>query len=684
MVDTEESTWFSTIGSGVFKLSSVKSKTILFDGAGLRSRNEVFSVGGQNNELIVGLGFSRYANISKDLSISVKTTGVDATKSVNNLSSNRLLSIFSLSGGRSLFGFDAFLAVDSKAKLLFLPFIAIKSISRFDENRVLLASAEGVFRLNTSDLSEVDTLFKGRVTAAEVLGSDVYFGRIDGLWKSTSQNPVVVRMDKIWNGFTRRITAIKSDGNAIWVGTSDAGIVRFDGVRVTAFFSEKNGLLSNNCKSLYLQDSILWVGTNKGLSKIDTRKKQYSIINYTIADGLPSNDINAIFVTDSLVYVGTPAGLTFFDERKLTSKSISKLVLEAVTVDSTARMKNGVYQLPHNRNDISFSFVAISFRSAGDIRYHFRVLGLNEEWQSTAINELRFPAMPPGDYVFELYAVNKFGVQSETIQVPFVVDYPFWRQWWFVLLVSLIILSISWWMINRYAAKKSAEAAKELQTQKRLTELEQQALAAQINPHFIFNCLNTIQHFFLSNEKQRANQYLSMFATLVRETLDFSSRQTIRLSEEVEYLRRYIEMEKMRFKEQFNYRFEIDRGIEPDFLEIPSLLLQPYVENAIRHGIRHKTNGGGLLVIRFNLQNDILHCTVTDNGVGRIRAMALKGAQHIEYQSKGMDLGSKRIELLNATDHARTAGITITDLYAEDGTAAGTSVDITIPVKPNK
>lgn len=212
-----------------------------------------------------------------------------------------------------------------------------------------------------------------------------------------------------------------------------------------------------------------------------------------------------------------------------------------------------------------------------------------------------------------------------------------------------------------------------------LAILEQNALQAQMNPHFIFNCLNSIQQFIMLNDKERANKYLTEFANLIRTTFDNSGKKNITVAEEVSYLDKYLDLEQLRYGDNFSYDINIDSSVERDFTEMPAMLLQPYVENCLRHGIRNKKEGKGIIVIRFTQKENALICSVKDNGVGRAAAAVLKSKEHIEYQSKGMQLTERRIQLLN-TGLENNITVDIIDLKNEDDEPCGTEVIIEIPL----
>jgi len=287
--------------------------------------------------------------------------------------------------------------------------------------------------------------------------------------------------------------------------------------------------------------------------------------------------------------------------------------------------------------------------------------------------------LPAANYTLQLYAVNKYGVKSNTITIAFLIAAPFWKTIWFYLLLSALVITGIVWVFNKRNKRTRRRLEEKNNFQKQFAILEQQALQSQMNPHFIFNCLNSIQQYILTNEKEKANQYLTGFASLIRQTLYISAQKSITVAEEASYLRRYLDMERMRFGDSFNYNIYVDETANIDHVHIPALLLQPYVENCLRHGIRYKQEGMGEITISFTQKGNYLSCIIKDNGIGRDKAAAFKSKQHIEYQSRGMSLTSKRVELLNAISEQKMS-VTVTDLKNNDNTSAGTLVEINIPI----
>jgi len=202
-----------------------------------------------------------------------------------------------------------------------------------------------------------------------------------------------------------------------------------------------------------------------------------------------------------------------------------------------------------------------------------------------------------------------------------------------------------------------------------------------MNPHFIFNCLNSIQQFVIDKDVAGANRFITGFAALIRQTLDNSGKSYITVAEEESFLRSYLDLEKSRFEDKFDYQITVAGAIRKEQVSLPHLLLQPYVENCIRHGIMHKKEGKGQINIRFELMDDYLVCQVEDNGIGRQKAAAYKRDGMMNHESKGTSLTGQRINLMNKKRQSDIL-LDITDIFDNDGNIAGTKVTVRVPLLP--
>jgi LytS/YehU family sensor histidine kinase len=299
---------------------------------------------------------------------------------------------------------------------------------------------------------------------------------------------------------------------------------------------------------------------------------------------------------------------------------------------------------------------------------------LNEgAWQKTDKNNIEL-RLASGTYNIQIRGMKRDGTpSSKTESISIYIKTPFWQSgiFWTVVVISFFIISLLI-LEARNKQKRKAEVEKVI-TEKKLTELEMQALKAQINPHFVFNCLNSIKGFIFDQDYKQADKYLDKFSDLMRSTIDNSDASIISLQSEINYLDNYLQLEKLRFEDKFNYTINVDEDVDKENVFVPAMLLQPYVENAIRHGMRFLEGKKGLININVRKENNFLVCEIDDNGIGREKAAALKSKMHVEYQSKGMNISRRRAELYNIDQ-------LVTDKKDENGNATGTTVTVKIPL----
>jgi len=253
----------------------------------------------------------------------------------------------------------------------------------------------------------------------------------------------------------------------------------------------------------------------------------------------------------------------------------------------------------------------------------------------------------------------------------------------FTLVFIFVISSI---LIINVSLRRNNEKLKSDKIQNKLQQqtvmLEMHILRAQMNPHFIFNCLNAINHFILKNEMETASNYLISFSRLVRLVLNNSRQSLITIEEELSMMRLYLDLEKVRFNNAFDYNIHIEKDLDITSLNMPPLIIQPFVENAIWHGLMHKDDPG-LLSISIRTNNNILICEITDNGIGRKRAYEFKSKSVEIKKSMGIEITKKRLELLNGSFEP-SSFIEIHDLQDKSGIASGTKVVLTFNIESIK
>jgi ligand-binding sensor domain-containing protein len=466
------------------------------------------------------------------------------------------------------------------------------------------------------------------------------------------------------------------------------GVFIYDGHSIDSL-TETDGLSSDliYCMMMDKGAEHLWVGTNQGLSRFDViaygkEKKKY-ITTYGEEEGftgVESNSNGNFLDENGEMWFGTVNGLIHYIPKNFRSN----FAFAKTSITGMRLFYNDTLLLPeleYYENNISFDYVGICLTNPSKVRYRFKLTGWESEYSPpTAERVARYSNLPPGNYTFNVISCNNEGLWTpEPAKFSFVILTPVWkRPWFWMLLTALAVFILSAAILFRIRQIKKKER-QETEAQVALARNELKALRAQMNPHFVFNSLNSIQHFILTNKSADAGKYLNKFARLMRVILNNSEKSVITIREEMEYLQLYLDLEEMRFEGKFKTHIDISGDIDVDYFEIPAMLLQPYVENAILHGLTPK-DGGGILEIKMRLDKNTLVCSVIDNGIGREKAREMRQlSRRKDHKSLGMKITHDRLELINRMNGSQLS-LTVTDLYNKDGSAAGTRVDIFIPV----
>jgi ligand-binding sensor domain-containing protein/two-component sensor histidine kinase len=339
-------------------------------------------------------------------------------------------------------------------------------------------------------------------------------------------------------------------------------------------------------------------------------------------------------------------------------------------------------KLKYNQNFFSIGFSARAFTMSKDVKFRYRLNGFDDWTEATSRRFANYTNVPGGDYIFQLRVANNEGMWNPKIlELPVHIDTAFWLTWWFrsALIIIFVIAVYSLYRYRVGQLKKKQKLKSEYE--KKLANVEMSALLAQMNPHFLFNSLNSIDSYIIRNESKKASEYLNNFARLMRLILQNSRSNYISLKDELEALELYLQMESLRFKNKFSYAIDVDEKLDVNSIVIPPMLIQPYVENAIWHGLMHKTNGEeGKVELGLYKNEDNLLCIIRDNGIGRKKSSELKEQKlNNRKRSMGMQITEDRIEIINKL-YSINASVHIYDMENEQGESKGTRVELTIPV----
>jgi LytS/YehU family sensor histidine kinase len=313
--------------------------------------------------------------------------------------------------------------------------------------------------------------------------------------------------------------------------------------------------------------------------------------------------------------------------------------------------------------------------------------GYVNEWVVLPVSgHARVPAfldnLAPGRYLFRLKAkVGNSDWRVQQTQLEIIITPPFWKTWWFwtsvITALSLLIYLIVKWKVRSVRQKERQKASHE----KELLEMEARALRSQMNPHFIFNCLNSIKSLIQQHEEEKSVTYLTTFSKLIRTLFNNADKKEITLYDELETCKLYLQLEAMRFGSRFSYTVNIDPTLDLKSLQVPALIIQPFIENAIWHGIVPKKEGG-TVDIRVQRENGYVTIVIDDDGIGRTVSQQNRSAGLAEHQSKGVNLTQSRLELDNLL-RQRQATLETIDKFDEQGKPAGTTVMIRITEDPD-
>lgn len=638
-IDDEGTYWFTTLGHGIFKLNSSVIKTIQLKRESGNTLS-VFSITKFNNSIVIGTDgcYLFFMDPSKPDKINrykfhypfeVKSRVLDIETFDNNLYVGTDDIVFETK-------FHQIIKVKN--------FLGVKDMFLLNQDTLLIGTTKNLLLFDTRKFRISKSFFDERVTCLNSIGSQIYIGTIDGLVIKDLVTGVETRPNIPL--LKNRITAIEKDSNNVfWISTYGAGVVAYKNGKILIEFSMKNGLNSNICRCLSVSNKTLWVGTDMGLNQVSLEGSPRVVAGFSNTDGLPSNIINTVYEDSETVFVGTSGGITYFNSKNSNPKSKCLLYVKAISSGSDTLSGINIRLHPAH-NEIKFDYVAVSFNSGGHIKYYYKIDQLKNTWDQTNNTSITFPSLPPGNYTFRIKAINKYGINSRTIVIPFMVEKKLWQQVWFQVGAVILIALLLWYFIGLRIKSIKRQASEKKIITEQIAELKQKALKSQINPHFVFNCLNSIQQYIIDNDIQGSNRFITSFARIIRKTLDFSERNEISLKEELSYLDDYLKLEQERFENSFQYFLNIDESVNTDFFKLPPLLLQPLIENAIRHGVRARADEKGVINITTELDDSYVSIIIQDNGPGILYSKQSRMI-NINHNSMGINLVKERIKVLN-------------------------------------
>jgi ligand-binding sensor domain-containing protein len=566
-------------------------------------------------------------------------------------------------------------------------------ICQISDGRLLIGSSKGVFQLDKSvkrPMLEKCPILGITETEWDVV--DIFEDQYKTIFfNQNSQNLFTCRREETG---IRRIneTAINAktvsfieQNNQLWLA-SNKGLLVFNHTfeQLTPLSPHLLGLTVEGI----LRDTTghFWLTTSEGILNFDPKTGNYH--RYTTADLMQGYNFgySALADKDGYFWFGGTNGINVFKPSEVKNfpfaprPHITDILVNNVPYrPDTSIVEKKRLVLPYDSNTVRLDFTAVEFSDApsDSISYTFNLAHVDSTkwvWTTTANAadpSVSFVNLTEGDYVLRLKAVNSDGVWSEMRTLELRILPPWYRTWWFYTFLAAVALGITYsvvlWVIYLREKRLKAQAAFE----QKIKETELQVLRLQMNPHFIFNALNSIRAFVLDNTPLAASKYLADFGYLMRKILEYSTQETISLDKEEEILRGYLEMEQLRSDFEFTIEFTDDPDIWD--IEVPPMILQPFVENAILHGIASKQNDAGIIWIRFDIEGDAILCSVQDNGVGMGNSHRSK--EQKAHISKSRAITQDRLDIITQLTGKPTA------LIFENIETGGTKVTIRLPIE---
>jgi frataxin-like iron-binding protein CyaY len=690
--DRESNLWLATY-NGIYKLNSQRFLNYTFKDGLLAS----FIYGihrDSENQLWIGSrdkGVFRYNNKS-----------FTAFNTSHGLASNRIGPITEFKK-QTLIGTNRGLSIFDLNSNRIVKTALSKNIGRKPVNDILIDKATNtqyfahissitVHDKNTTNTLELKIPNKGEIWCLwKDSEKNIWIGTYEGGLLRFDQDSNLIDVGEEWG------VEIESVMDMVATSTTDLWVATFQGVyhyntqqKTLRQITVEDGLNSPLVYSLLLDNSNnLWAGTNQGINRIDLQDYHnsndiISITSFSKADGFVGVECNthgAWADQNGSLWFGTVNGLIEYIGDIAAQKDIqNKTFITGIKLfyNDTTLKNHSV--LSHNNNQISFTFKGICLSNPNKVKYKFKLEGYDQKWSPPVQEKVAsYSNLKPGSYTFKVISSNENGTWNRVpTTFSFSIATPFYQQFWFIAIAIFFTGSIVFGLFSLRIKNLKSKATLE----RNLDNLKLQALRSQMNPHFIFNSLNSIQYYINGNEKKQANRYLTKFAKLMRLILDNSKSPQVTLEKDLEAVQLYVEMEQIRFEGRFEFEVSVDPTVNPTEIQIPPMLIQPYVENCIIHGFT-QLKRSGMIKINLNLKGrELLQCIIQDNGIGRKAAQEIKEKKRKIHQSAAMGITQGRLETLQ-TKYKEELTIKIEDLYHLNE-PMGTRVILTIPILNTK
>lgn len=568
--------------------------------------------------------------------------------------------------------------------------IAVKDLVKVDDKYYAFAASGlcGLFSLDYKKTSEWDNLYvkyftetpsnlneskilvgvRGKSVAYNPNNKTIFFATNVGLYAQTlnTQKEIQYKNKPV---FCQKIYYYN---NCIYLLSNEYELLKIDDNNTISIETVSKNLITDEIKNIKLIDDILYIFTNNAIFQFNlSTKKATKIQNIT-----PNISVSDIATLSNKTILATSSGLIIKSNTNLNDESLPKFILNKVLIND--KQKTGT-NFEFDENNLSFDFSVLAYLPNTKFPISYKIN--NGNWVTLEDNQrsLKLSSLAAGDYSIQFKIENIEKTDKNIINYNFSIQKPFWESTIFILF-SILLLAILFYFLYQSKLKKIQQKNQielnRITLENNLNQSKLTAIKSQMNPHFFYNALNTIQSYILSNDKKEAIIYLNKFSSLTRTILELTEKNYLSINEEIKTITLYLDLEKARFFNDFNYTISIDKEIDTESIKIPTMLLQPFIENAIKHGLLH-LKGEKIINIVFKKTNHSLEISIDDNGIGRKKSEELNLNNRKDHISFATNAIEKRLEILNLN---KTNKITVTyiDKY-KFNEPIGTTVIINIP-----
>lgn len=687
--DFEGGYWVSTIGSGLVYIPSLYIKMVSLPNINFTTIAQL-----PNGNILAGTNRGEIVEFDTTCQVKFKYDAIQQ---------NDLQFVYYDSLRQRIYHSTGYHNLKQKQAVGYSPLS--KAVIRLDRNNLLVASWLGAYIMH-EDINKPFELAGGtygldtisvvwRDTTYQKYGLMLRYGRVRAICKGYQNALFVAFIDNLMainpqNFASKKIvtadgkpiyaTSLIARNDTLWVGTFRQGLLAIDQntLKVLAHYTTKDNLLSNQCNKIFLHEDQVWIVTSKGINLLHISLNIIENISQKYA--IETTVANDILVDKHFVWISTSDGLLQINNNLATNLIKPRLYINEIKLGNEVYKPQTGLRFPNTNNDLSIAFEAVTYQASQFLSYQYRLIGVDSAWRILDKNQefLTFPAIKSGEYTLELRVKNNnSSLPYESQQVSFVVLPPFWFELRFIVISLIILAALLYSGVVQYV--RYTTRAQKIREQFASSQLA--ALRARMNPHFLYNILNTIQALIYANLKKEATTVLGNFSELMRLVLDMSGKETVSLEAEFKALTLYTQLENVRFGEELHFKLELQlpEEISPSDINIPSMIIQPIVENAIKHGVMHRTGDKYIDIIFKMVTLDLLEITIKDNGIGRKQSAEINKKRiksHVSFATKAI---SQRLQLLNQS-RRKPITINIVDRYNVDNDPLGTTVNINIPL----